>query len=73
MKTTFSSPRLTLLKNSFLTVGLVVATTLPLVLIGRDTLGEAVIAVLYLVPVAWSATRGDDRRIKRRPGRCTVL
>jgi K+-sensing histidine kinase KdpD len=28
-----------------------------LFLIGRDTLGEAVIALLYLVPVAWSANR----------------
>jgi len=26
-------------------------------LIGRDTLGEAVIALLYLVPVGWSASR----------------
>lgn len=35
----------------------VAATTLPLKLIGRDTLGEAVIALLYLVPVGWSTTR----------------
>jgi K+-sensing histidine kinase KdpD len=35
----------------------VVITTIPLVLIGRDTLGEAVIALLYLVPVGWSAAR----------------
>jgi len=33
----------------------IAATTIPLVLIGRDTLGEAVIALLYLLPVAWSA------------------
>jgi K+-sensing histidine kinase KdpD len=32
-------------------------TTVPLALIGRQTLGEAVIALLYLVPVAWSASR----------------
>jgi K+-sensing histidine kinase KdpD len=38
-------------------VATVVATTVPLKLIGRDTLGEAVIALLYLVPVGWSTTR----------------
>jgi K+-sensing histidine kinase KdpD len=32
-------------------------TTIPLALIGRQTLGEAVIALLFLVPVAWSASR----------------
>lgn len=31
--------------------------TILLKLIGRDTLGEAVIALLYLVPVGWSATQ----------------
>jgi K+-sensing histidine kinase KdpD len=35
----------------------VVVLTIPLLLIGRDTLGEAVIALLYLVPVGWSAAR----------------
>jgi K+-sensing histidine kinase KdpD len=35
----------------------VAVTTAILYLIGRDTLGEAVIALLYLVPVAWSANR----------------
>jgi K+-sensing histidine kinase KdpD len=44
-------------RNSLLAVLTVVATTIPLFLIGRDTLGEAVIALLYLVPVAWSANR----------------
>jgi two-component system sensor histidine kinase KdpD len=34
-----------------------VVLTVPLILIGRDTLGEAVIALLYLVPVGWSAAR----------------
>ena len=43
--------------TSLLAVLTVVATTIPLVLIGRDTLGEAVIAMLYLVPVTWSANR----------------
>lgn len=39
---------------AFLSVGVL---TLPMILIGRDTLGEAVIALLYLVPVGWSAAR----------------
>jgi len=46
-----------LLSNSLLAVLTVTATTIPLFLIGRATLGEAVIALLYLVPVAWSANR----------------
>ena len=33
------------------------ATTLLLLLIGLDKLGEAVIALLYMVPVVWSAAR----------------
>jgi K+-sensing histidine kinase KdpD len=48
---------LKLLANSLLAVLTVAATTIPLFLIGRDTLGESVIALLYLVPVAWSAAR----------------
>lgn len=35
----------------------VAATTLVLALIGRTTLGEAVIALLYLLPIAYSTTR----------------
>jgi two-component system sensor histidine kinase KdpD len=35
----------------------VAIATLLLLLIGRELLGEAVIALLYLVPVAWSASR----------------
>jgi two-component system sensor histidine kinase KdpD len=35
----------------------VVILTIPLLFIGRDILGEAVIALLYLVPVGWSAAR----------------
>jgi K+-sensing histidine kinase KdpD len=45
------------LKNSLLAVLTVIVTTIPLVLIGRDTLGEAVVALVYLVPVTWSAYR----------------
>jgi K+-sensing histidine kinase KdpD len=43
--------------ESILAVLAVAGTTVPLYLIGRDTLGEAVIALIYLVPVAWSAFR----------------
>jgi len=57
MKPTRFSLTLRYLKNSLVAVLTVVATTIPLALIGRDTLGEAVIAMLYLVPVTWSATR----------------
>ena len=35
----------------------VLALTLPMLLIGREVLGEAVIGFLYLVPIAWSATK----------------
>jgi K+-sensing histidine kinase KdpD len=45
------------LRNSLLAVGAVVALTVPLHLVGRETLGEAVIVLLYLVPVAWVAGR----------------
>jgi K+-sensing histidine kinase KdpD len=43
--------------SSLLAVLTVAITTIPLFIIGRNTLGEAVIALLYLVPVAWSANR----------------
>jgi K+-sensing histidine kinase KdpD len=46
-----------ILTNSLKAVLVVAATTLPLFLIGRAALGEGVIALLYLVPVTWSASR----------------
>lgn len=46
----------------------VAATTVPLALIGRDTLGEAVIALLYLLPVGWSAARWGQV-----PGFCAAV
>jgi K+-sensing histidine kinase KdpD len=49
-----------MLTHNLLAVLLVFATTIPLWVIGRDTLGEAVIALLYLLPVAWSAYRYDQ-------------
>jgi K+-sensing histidine kinase KdpD len=60
------TPRL--LANSLLAVMTVLATTIPLFLIGRATLGEAVIALLYLVPVAWSTNRWGQL-----PGICAAL
>ena len=57
MKPTRFSLSFRYLRNSLLAVLTVVAATIPLALIGRATLGEAVIALVYLVPVAWSANR----------------
>jgi K+-sensing histidine kinase KdpD len=57
MKPTRFSLTLRYLRNSLLAVLTVALTTLPLYLIGRATLGEAVIALVYLVPVTWSAYR----------------
>jgi len=57
MKQTRFSLTLRYLCSSLLAVLTVALTTIPLFLIGRDTLGEAVIALVYLVPVTWSANR----------------
>jgi K+-sensing histidine kinase KdpD len=46
-----------LYENSFYAVLTVAATTALLLLIGLNKLGEAVIALLYMVPVVWSAAR----------------
>jgi K+-sensing histidine kinase KdpD len=54
--------------HSIFAVLTVVALTVPLVLIGRGTLGEAVIALLYLVPVGWSAARWGQV-----PGICAAV
>jgi K+-sensing histidine kinase KdpD len=45
------------ISKSLLAVLVILTTTAIMLLIGRDTLGEAVIALLYLVPIAWSANR----------------
>jgi K+-sensing histidine kinase KdpD len=57
MNQTRFSHALMYFRNSLLAVLTVAITTIPLFLIGRDTLGEGVIALLYLVPVTWSANR----------------
>jgi K+-sensing histidine kinase KdpD len=46
-----------LFRNSASAVLLVMATTVFLWLIGRNELGEAVIALVYLVPIIWSGYR----------------
>jgi two-component system sensor histidine kinase KdpD len=46
----------------------VAVTTVPMVFIGRDILSEAVIALLYLVPVGWSTARWGQV-----PGICAAL
>jgi K+-sensing histidine kinase KdpD len=47
----------TMLVNGLKGMLSVLALTIPIFLIGRNVLGEAVIGFLYLVPIAWSATR----------------
>jgi len=59
---------LEMLSQSALAVLSVAVTTAALWLIGRDTLGEAVIALLYLVPIGWSASRWGQG-----PGMCAAL
>jgi two-component system sensor histidine kinase KdpD len=46
----------------------VAAVTVLLLLIGRPTLGEAVIALLYVVPVGWSTSRWGQG-----PGMCAAI
>jgi K+-sensing histidine kinase KdpD len=57
MKSTRFSLTLRHFRYSLLAVLTVAVTTIPLYLIGRASLGEAVIALVYLVPVTWSAYR----------------
>ena len=57
-----------MLSECALAVLTVAAITIVLLLIGRDTLGEAVIALLYLVPIGWSASRWGQG-----PGMCAAL
>ena len=56
------------LSNCLLAVVTVGIVSVPLLLIGRDTLGEAVIALLYLLPVGWSAARWGQG-----PGMCAAV
>ena len=66
-KTKITFPGVTLANclSALLTVAL---TSIPLLLIGRATLGEAVIALVYLIPVSWSAARWGQL-----PGICAAL
>ena len=46
-----------ILANSLKGILIVIAITIPMWLIGRNVLGEAVIGLLYLAPIAWSASK----------------
>jgi K+-sensing histidine kinase KdpD len=46
-----------MLANALKGMLLILALTIPLWLIGRDVLGDAVICLLYLAPIAWSASK----------------
>ena len=57
-----------LIEGCGLAVVVVLATTALFLLIGRNVLGEGVIALLYLVPIGWSTTRWGQL-----PGICAAL
>ena len=57
-----------LLSQTALAVLTVAATTVILLLIGRDALVDAVIPLLYLIPVGWSASRWGQG-----PGLCAAV
>jgi K+-sensing histidine kinase KdpD len=57
MKKWHFSLTMQMIEGTILAVGLVLATTALFLLIGRNVLGEGVVALLYLVPIAWSTTR----------------
>jgi K+-sensing histidine kinase KdpD len=57
MKSNYLSKLSKIFFNCILASFSVLLLTIPLKLIGRDTLGEAVIALLYMLPVGWSAAR----------------
>jgi K+-sensing histidine kinase KdpD len=59
---------LQLIEGCALAVGLVLGATALFWLIGRNLLGEGVIALLYLVPIGWSTTRWGQL-----PGVCAAL
>jgi K+-sensing histidine kinase KdpD len=63
-----SSFRFNYLTSSLLAVVTVAVTSIPLFIIGGNTLGTAVIALLYLVPITWSANRWGQL-----PGLCAAL
>ena len=48
---------LKMIEGCAIAVGLVLGLTALFLVIGRNVLGEGVIALLYLVPIGWSTTR----------------
>jgi two-component system, OmpR family, sensor histidine kinase KdpD len=57
-----------IIEGSAIAVGLVLATTAVFLIIGRNVLGEGVIALLYLVPIGWCTTRWGQL-----PGLCAAV
>ncbi|HET7376315.1 MAG TPA: DUF4118 domain-containing protein, partial [Anaerolineae bacterium] len=57
-----------LIANCIWSMLLVIGTTALMLLIGRDALGQAVIALLYLLPIGWSTTRWGQW-----PGVCAAV
>jgi K+-sensing histidine kinase KdpD len=57
-----------MLEGCVIAIGLVLATTALFLLIGRNVLGEGVVALLYLVPIGWSTTRWGQL-----PGMCAAV
>lgn len=57
MKKPFPIFSLHRLAQSFLAAGTILAATLIMALIGQQILGQGVVALLYLLPIAWSTVR----------------
>jgi K+-sensing histidine kinase KdpD len=57
MKGIYLSTLITAFVNSIYAFISVAVLTIVMMLIGRDLLGEAVIALIYLLPIGWSTTR----------------
>ena len=61
-------PRMKIAQDYVLAAGLVLGLTLLMFAIGRQTLGEAVISLLYLLPISYSAARWGQW-----PGICAAV
>ena len=61
-------PRMKIVQDYVLAAGLVLGLTLLMFVIGRQTLGEAVIGLLYLLPISYSAARWGQW-----PGICAAV
>ena len=61
-------PRMKIVQDYVLAAGLVLGLTLIMFGIGRQTLGDAVISLLYLLPISYSAARWGQW-----PGICAAV